>query len=134
MVRREVFEQVGLLVDAYFLYFEETDLLRRAARAGWECWTVPDSRVVHLAGQSTGIPRGKAAARPMPPYWYASRRRYFRKHHGPVRAALADAAWLGGYALNMTRHAVTFSLDQAPPSVLAAFLQHRSHHATGRPA
>ena len=34
MVRREVFDSVGLMDEGYFLYFEETDYCRRARRRG----------------------------------------------------------------------------------------------------
>ncbi len=54
MVRRAVFETIGLMDDDFFLYYEETDFCRRARLAGWPCWFVPASRVVHLEGQSTG--------------------------------------------------------------------------------
>ena len=63
LVRRAVFESIGLLDDDYFLYFEEVDFCRRLA-AGWPCWYVPVSRVVHLVGQSLGVTgAGLAAAR-----------------------------------------------------------------------
>ncbi|HVZ36603.1 MAG TPA: glycosyltransferase family 2 protein, partial [Polyangiaceae bacterium] len=48
LVRREVFERVGLFDEAFFLYYEETDLCLRARHAGFRCWYVPTSRVVHL--------------------------------------------------------------------------------------
>ena len=35
MVRTTVFEQVGLMDEKYFMYFEEVDFCRRAAAAGW---------------------------------------------------------------------------------------------------
>jgi GT2 family glycosyltransferase len=36
LIRREVFEQVGLLEERFFMYFEEADLCLRAARSGWQ--------------------------------------------------------------------------------------------------
>ena len=39
------------------MYFEEVDFCLRAARAGWPCWYVPQCRVVHLVGQSSGVTR-----------------------------------------------------------------------------
>ncbi|MEO0611557.1 MAG: glycosyltransferase family 2 protein [Planctomycetota bacterium] len=91
MVRREALERVGGFDDAYFLYFEETDLCLRVARAGWEIWQEPASRVVHLVGQSTGVNRRGERPRPKPGYWYDSRRLYFEKNYGRARADLADA-------------------------------------------
>ena len=55
MVRREVFESVGVLDEGYFLYFEEVDLALNARRAGWPCWYVPTARVMHVMGKSTGL-------------------------------------------------------------------------------
>ena len=44
IVRRAVFERIGLLDEGYFMYFEEVDFCLRARRAGWPCWYVPASR------------------------------------------------------------------------------------------
>ena len=55
IVRHGVFADIGLMDEGYFLYFEEVDFCLRAHRAGWHCWYVPASRVVHLVGQSSGV-------------------------------------------------------------------------------
>ncbi len=78
MVRREVFDAVGLLDDGYFMYFEEVDFCLKASRAGWPCWYVPASRVVHLVGQSSGVTDASPAAKRRPRYWFDARTRYFR--------------------------------------------------------
>lgn len=99
LIRREVFDTVGLLDDGYFLYYEETDFCRRAARAGFSCWYEPQSRVVHLVGKSTGVTvRGRSLPR-RPQYWFDSRRRYFLRNHGRCFTALLDAAWTLAYPL-----------------------------------
>ena len=56
IVRSDVFRQIGLMDERYFMYYEETDFCLRAARAGWERWYVPASRVVHLQGQAEPLP------------------------------------------------------------------------------
>lgn len=54
-VRREVFEEVGLLDPGFWpIYFEEVDFCARARRRGWECVTVTASRVIHHESQTTG--------------------------------------------------------------------------------
>ena len=63
IIRREVFEAIGLLDEGYFMYFEEVDFCRRARRAGWACWYVPSARVVHLVGQSSGVTDPRLAGR-----------------------------------------------------------------------
>jgi len=118
MIRREVFETVGLMDEQYFLYFEETDFCLQARRAGWSCWYVPASRVMHIAGQSTGVTDRDAAPRRRPQYLFDSRRRYFVKNHGLGYAALADVAWSVGLASWRLRRRLQGKPDRDPPSLL----------------
>jgi hypothetical protein len=119
MVRREVFADVGLLDEAYFMYYEETDFARAAKKSGWSCWYVPDSHVVHLVGRSSGVTvRDRRPAR-TPPYWFASRRRYFIKNHGWAYAAAVDFASLFGFALWRIRRAIQRKPDLDPPRCLS---------------
>lgn len=92
MLRREMVEAIGGLDEEYFLYYEETDFCLKAHRAGYSCWYVPESRVMHIAGQSTGVTRRDGKGIKPPDYWYESRRRFFTKNHGPRYAALTDLA------------------------------------------
>lgn len=92
MVRREVIEQIGLMDEGYFLYYEELDYMRRATDKGWEIWHNPKSVVLHLSGQATQISQRDE----IPDYWYRSWRRYFVKNHGRLYAALAGCSWLLG--------------------------------------
>ena len=86
IIRRKVLEDIGLMDEGFFLYFEEVDFFQRAAKAGWQTWYVPESIVMHIEGASTGI---KSTAR-RPAYWYDSRRRYFVKHYGIAGLITAD--------------------------------------------
>ena len=95
LVRRKVFDDVGLMDEGYFLYFEEVDFCQRARRAGWTVWFVPESHVIHREGAATGI---RDARQRRPPYWYDSRRRYFVKHFGVSGLLLADTLFLIGRA------------------------------------
>jgi N-acetylglucosaminyl-diphospho-decaprenol L-rhamnosyltransferase len=103
MLRREVLERVGGFDEAFFLYFEEIDLCARMKSEGWECWYVPESRIMHVRGQSTGVTALDQKPKRLPPYWYESRRRYFVKHHGYGYAALADAAFILGRTVGTLR-------------------------------
>lgn len=97
LVRREVFDAIGLLDESYFLYYEETDFCLRAARAGWACGYEPASRVVHLVGASTGVTVREQQLPRRPRYWFDSRRRYFLKNHGRWFTAALDALWSSAY-------------------------------------
>jgi len=125
IVRREVFEKVGLLDESYFLYFEEVDFCRRAHLAGWPCWYVPQSRVVHLVGQSSGLHASNDAhRRRRPAYWFEARQRYFLSHLGRARTFLADLAWSVGYASYRVRRYLQRKPDRDPDRMLQDFVRH----------
>lgn len=52
--KREVFEEVGLFDEAYFIYYEEVDLAFRARLAGWRCLYVPYAVLFHHHAWSLG--------------------------------------------------------------------------------
>lgn len=120
MLRRAMLEQIGTFDERYFLYFEETDLCLRASRAGWSCWYVPDSRVVHIGSVSTGM----KTRRRMPSYWYDSRRHYFIKNHGRSYAVLALCAHLAGGVLHRLREGLAGRRPQDPSWFLRDMLAH----------
>lgn len=78
MVRRAVFEQVGGLDEAYFLFVEDMDWCARIWQAGWAVAYVPEAVVTHHVGISRG---------PVPPRVVVARHRammhYVRKHLRP---------------------------------------------------
>lgn len=53
-VRKEFIRDVGLLNEAYFLYFEELDWLERGRQKGWEWESAVNTRVWHKGSSSTG--------------------------------------------------------------------------------
>ena len=121
MVRRGVLECVGLLDEGYFLYYEDVDLCLQARRAGWSCWYLPEARVVHLVGRSTGVTDPRRRAR-RPTYWFDARRRYFTKNHGRLYAVLADLAAALGLIGWKARLLVERKPDSDPPGLLAGLL------------
>jgi GT2 family glycosyltransferase len=54
MVRRSVVEEVGLMAEMYFLYYEEHDWAERIKKAGYSIYYVPESIVLHKESVSTG--------------------------------------------------------------------------------
>jgi len=103
VVRRGVIEQIGLMDEGYFMYFEDADYCRRAREAGFRVRHFPTSRVVHLRGGSSDV-KSKQANRKRPPeYYYAARNRYFRKHYGLSGAVLANLGWTGGRGVHLLR-------------------------------
>lgn len=120
MMRATMLDQIGTFDEMFFLYFEETDLCLRAARAGWTSWYVPESRVVHIGSVSTGM----KTTRRMPSYWYDSRRHYFIKNHGRVYAAVALTAHLFGGVLHRLRMGIAGRPPQDPRWFLRDLITH----------
>jgi len=121
IIRREVLEQTGLLDEDYFTYFDDIDFCFNARKRGWPTWYVPDSRVVHLVGQSTGL---TAIPKRIPAYVLEARRRYFLKNHDPLYAALVDAGMIFGLALARLRAALTGKAGGGAPHLLADSIRH----------
>lgn len=52
LLRRTALDQVGLMSEDYFMYFEETDMCWRMKKAGWKIRAIPTDPVVHVYGGS----------------------------------------------------------------------------------
>lgn len=128
ILRRTMLEEIGLLDEGLYTYFDDIDLCLRARRTGWDTWYVPGSRIVHLEGASTGIAGGRKKR--LPTYLFQARRRFFLKNHGPLLTALADAAFLSGFALWRLRRRVQRRPDPDPEHMLWDAARH-SVFATG---
>ena len=121
MIRREVFDAVGLMDETYFLYYEEVDLCLQARRHGWSCWYVPQSRIMHIGGKSTGMTERYQKPPRTPAYWFEARRHYFRKNHGLATLMAADLAYGLGFAGWRLRRLLSRRPDMDPPRHLADF-------------
>lgn len=78
MIRREMIEQIGLLDEKFFIWFEEVDFCLRAQKAGWLVYYTPATSIIHHFGQSfkqvMTVEKQKI--------WNKSLRNYFFKHRG----------------------------------------------------
>jgi len=120
MIRAETLDRIGLFDETFFLYFEETDLCLRAARAGWDTLFVPQSVVGHLGSASTGM---KGWAR-IPAYWFDSRHHYFTKNHGRAYAGAATLARGAGQAIWHLRRLVTGRPNTGPDRFIRDLITH----------
>ncbi len=117
MFRTDALQSAGLFDEGFFLYFEETELMWRLRRAGWQIWHEPAAKVVHAGGAATNIrdpETGLPYARRMPRYWYESRRRYLALVGGKSYALVAGFAWLAGHLLWLVRRLVTRAPADGP--------------------
>ncbi len=117
MMRQSVLDEIDLFDETFFLYFEETDLCRRAKLAGWDTVYVRGSEVAHIGSVSTGMKTwGK-----MPEYWFSSRLHYFVKNHGRGYAFAATIAHLMGAAIYRVRVVLQGKPQVDPPKFLRDF-------------
>lgn len=86
-LRRDAWQRIGPFDAGYPLYFEETDWLQRARRAGAQGLFVPAAEAIHLYAQST-VKEGQAAQ------WFEqSSRRFRQRTYGKRFTGLLE--WLG---------------------------------------
>jgi GT2 family glycosyltransferase len=120
MMRQSVLDQIGLFDERFFLYFEETDLCRRAAMAGWPTDYVLESRVVHIGSASTGMKEWQR----IPSFWLDSRLHYFVKNHGKAYACAATLSHIAGGLLWRTRLLIQRKDRGDPPCYLLDLTGH----------
>ncbi len=85
LLHRSVFEIVGLMDESYFVYFDDTDFCLRLQRARIALGYVPNAKLIHKVGGSTGGDRKPFTV------GFTSRNRlyYLKKNFG----TLAAVAW-----------------------------------------
>ncbi|MBN8616125.1 MAG: glycosyltransferase family 2 protein [Deltaproteobacteria bacterium] len=120
MIRKKVLEDIGLFDETFFLYFEETDLCRRAHLAGWPTYYVVESKVAHVGSASTGMKKWKR----IPGYWLDSRAHYFRKNHGEAYLAATNVAFALTNATFRLRRRLQGKPDPHPPRFYRDFVKY----------
>jgi len=123
LLRTDMIRQIGLMDEGYFLYFEEVDFCLQANRAQWQCWHVPDSRVMHISGYSTGVSGSQRTRKPLPDYWYESRTRFLVKNYGATYTRLADLTYFTGLLMSRVKAAFGGSKNEDPPRLIWDFLR-----------
>ena len=92
VARRTAWEEVGLLDERFFLFWEDADWCRRFRQAGWRVYYVPSASGTHLVGVSRAR-RRLGSIRD----FHVSAYRYYRKHQ--ARHALHPLSILVGTGL-----------------------------------
>lgn len=54
LIRKEVFQKIGLFAEDYFLYYEDVDFCLRAKKAGFLLAVAPKAEIVHFASSTVG--------------------------------------------------------------------------------
>ena len=82
LIRRSVFEAVGLMDERYFVYFDDVDFMYRAVQEGMKILYSPATTLLHKVGRLTGGGESLFSVR------YCTRNRvyFLRRHLGPFRS------------------------------------------------
>lgn len=93
MVKKTVLDAVGGMDDSFFLFYEETELCYRIARAGYSIVNIPEAHIIHAEGHTIDALHQRL------PYMMASRAIYLRKCVSPWERHMADgilriSSWL----------------------------------------
>lgn len=90
LVRSEVVQEVGMLDERFFYYWEETEWCLRTRRAGWEIWHIPQAKLWHKGVQRDYQPSPNVT-------YYSTRNRLLmmKKHQAPVQI------WMQTWAANI---------------------------------
>ncbi len=83
LIKKEVLEKVGLFDEKYFLYFEDSDLMKRVKDAGFKIFYNGKVTIYHKVSQSTGV--GSAIT----DYYHTRNRLIFGMKYGKWRTKLA---------------------------------------------
>ncbi len=120
VLRREVLERIGLFDEEFFLYFEEVDLCRRAHRGGYQTWFMREAKVSHIGSVITGV----TTDRRRPGYWFDSRARYWRKHHGTAGLWASNLLCMGATATFRARRFLMRKELGGQPHFLKDFIRY----------
>lgn len=83
IVKKNLLDKIGYFDERFFLYFEETDLAKRAKKSGYEIYHYGYSKIVHIGGASQN--RRSSFITEMN---FASWSKYIGKHKGKVESYL----------------------------------------------
>ena len=103
MFRKAMVDDIGLLDERYFMYFEDIAYCRRATQSGWKIAQCPEAEVDHFCGQSSQVEAKADSKERLPPYYYASRARYFTTSYGRAGFVAANVLWYLGRAVSYLR-------------------------------
>jgi GT2 family glycosyltransferase len=112
LVRREIFETVGLMDERFFVYYDDSDFMLRAWKAGRSLYLLPQAHLWHKVG-SVAAPQSIFTLR------YATRGHaiYIAKHLPRPLASfwsiVHQAIYLGRWLLGRTSREVAFARIQA---------------------
>ena len=97
MFKRSLIDKIGLLDEDYFMYFEESDFCLQAVKKGYKLLYYPESKVIHIAGQSSPSEFSEQSNR----YYIESSIYFFKKNYGLISAYVSILFLFAGSVLRV---------------------------------
>lgn len=115
LLKGKAVQQVGLLAEDYFLYFEDTDYVQRFLKAGWSLTYVPEAVVLHEPSSITGMQS------PMYVYFFSRNRIWFMRRWGKWYHLLFFMLY--NTLVKLPGAIIIFGLQQRKPELAKAFIK-----------
>ncbi|MEL6625973.1 MAG: glycosyltransferase family 2 protein [Bacteroidota bacterium] len=104
LVRRTLFERLGLLYENYFLYYEEHDFAHKVRQAGYDIYFQPLSKIYHKVSASTG------KLSPLKAYYLHRNRQVFNRRN--LRGTLFLLSSLYYFIVATPKYLLTYLLSK----------------------
>jgi GT2 family glycosyltransferase len=75
MIKRDIIDEVGLMPEVYFLYYEEIDWSEKIKAHGYDIYFIPQSVILHKESVSTG------KSSPLKSYYFVRNRMIFTRRN-----------------------------------------------------
>jgi len=125
LIRREVFDRIGLLAEEYFFSFEDLDFCLRARSAGFATVCVGAARAYHAGGRSIGA---RSARR----LYFATRNHLLLAQRLAPAPSRWKAALRGGWIVALGLAHAVMRADAPAPAGVASVVRGAWHHLRGR--
>jgi len=96
LVKRKAVEEIGLMDEGFFMYYEDTDLCYRMHQKGWKVCYFPFFEVIHYVGESNGKFNPEVFVQRQKSMYH-----YFRKHQSEVAVLLLNLIVRSALALRL---------------------------------
>jgi len=121
MVRREAMDQVGMLDERFFIFYEEVDWCYRMRKGGWRNLLCPQAHMIHVGKTTVSGKRNRV----MDAQMFLSELLYFDKHYPYLSGPVWRAFHAGYICLRMVK---TWLPGSAEPAEERAYRRELLRH------
>ncbi|MGS2721767.1 glycosyltransferase family 2 protein [Paraglaciecola aestuariivivens] len=115
LLRVKAIENVGLMDERYFLYFEDADYCEAFLNKGWQIAYVPKSEIIHTASSTTGFQSENYI------YYFSRNRLWFLYKWAPIGAFIYYLLFTT--LIKLPGSIIVFTFYRQRPNLTFAFLR-----------